>query len=254
MNEQWANLLEYFRSIEKEILLRSERIRLLIGAKHWLTDGRHKEELIKNAVTRYCGEHIIATNGFICSFNYIGRSSPEVDVLILNRSESASYYDEGGVVIAPPSRVGAHLHVKTTLSLPAVKDVFRTSVRSNEEIRHSADPDPVFSAGIFFRTPHAASNTTILNWIGEEAVKVKDPSCLPNAIFMLGTGIAVIRLDDNSKRIKVSIHSIEYLSIAWLVSEILDALKAFGVVTKNDIVSILASSPPNKIEHAYFDV
>ena len=44
------NFLEYHKSIARELEATKDRIRQLIGDKHWLTDGEHKEAVLRRVL------------------------------------------------------------------------------------------------------------------------------------------------------------------------------------------------------------
>lgn len=47
------NDLEYLESWSNELIARASRVRQLIGSRHWLSDGHHKEMLVREFLKRY---------------------------------------------------------------------------------------------------------------------------------------------------------------------------------------------------------
>jgi hypothetical protein len=95
-----ANLPAYFATWSDEITSRADRVRNLIGDKHWLSDGTYKEFLIREFLARYLPSHLNVSRGFIRHLE-IDAVSPEIDILIADpcshACESACNTDPLGV-------------------------------------------------------------------------------------------------------------------------------------------------------------
>lgn len=59
------DLINYYKSIGKEICSAKDRIRLLMHDTHFLTDGELKESVLRHVIRRYAPEHIKIARGFI---------------------------------------------------------------------------------------------------------------------------------------------------------------------------------------------
>ena len=83
------NRERYLRSLADELSAQSLRVRDLIGDRHWLTDGTHKEFLLAEIIRRHVpGAHIVA-RGFIISPFGTDACSRELDILIVDTSSEA---------------------------------------------------------------------------------------------------------------------------------------------------------------------
>jgi len=50
MPTKYQDLIRFHSAPERSILALSDRVRHLIGDKHWLSDGEHKEQLIRKGI------------------------------------------------------------------------------------------------------------------------------------------------------------------------------------------------------------
>jgi len=60
------NLVKFWESLGKDMQAVRDRVRNLIGGRHWLTDGVYKEILLKHAIERHLPENLKVCTGFIC--------------------------------------------------------------------------------------------------------------------------------------------------------------------------------------------
>jgi hypothetical protein len=108
------DLRKYFASISSELQVTKDRVRDLIGGAHWLTDGSHKEIILRSILKRHLPEELNVTTGFIYKNSEI---SSQVDILVLDRS-GYTLFKEGELVITTPHAVRAVIEVKTGLGDP----------------------------------------------------------------------------------------------------------------------------------------
>lgn len=78
-----------------ELLSRSQRVRRLIGDAHWLSDGLHKEELIREFLARYLPPTLRVSRGFIVPADHELSVSGEIDVLITDTKTEPPWFSEG---------------------------------------------------------------------------------------------------------------------------------------------------------------
>jgi len=114
-----SKLLE---SWSTEITNSANRVRLLIGDAHWLTDGAHKENLVREFIRTRLPTGAQATHGFLLSSGETFACSPEIDVLIRDSRSSCSFFDEGGVTICDGRSVLAYWQVKSAFAASSLSD------------------------------------------------------------------------------------------------------------------------------------
>jgi len=125
-------------------------VRNLIGDAHWLSDGHHKEELVREFLVRHLPKTFRITRGFICPPNVGARVSPEIDILITDSLGELPWFTEGGLVIAPPSSVLGQIHVKTEYAGREVSEMLDANVLACETFSVNRPVDDLWSGGIFF--------------------------------------------------------------------------------------------------------
>ena len=125
------------------------RVRDLIGESHWLSDGHHQEHLIQSVVARHLPSGMIATRGFVLDSSNEQRCSTEQDILIIDSTEEAPVFYEGGLAIVFPHSVRASVSVKSTLD----KETLLDSVEGLHSVRElcKAQTRPIWTGAYFFR-------------------------------------------------------------------------------------------------------
>lgn len=107
-----SNFIEYHKSIAKELNATKDRIRQLIGGRHWQTDGEHKEAVLRKVLRNHLPETMRVGKGFVCFRN---ESSNQIDILI-TACEKPTLFRDGELVLVTPDSVHAILEVKTKLN------------------------------------------------------------------------------------------------------------------------------------------
>jgi hypothetical protein len=100
----------YHRSIGDELIANRDRIRQLIGDRHWGTDGQHKEAVLRRTLRTYVSQSLHVGTGFVCG---PCGASHQVDVLLISRGQPTLFRD-GELVIVTPDTVAAIIEVKTS--------------------------------------------------------------------------------------------------------------------------------------------
>lgn len=144
------NRERYLRSLADELSAQSQRVRDLIGDRHWLTDGTHKEFLLAEIIRRHIpGSHLVA-RGFIVSPFESDVCSREQDILIVDTSSEAPVFHQGGVVITFPGAVRGAISVKTTLGKKEVLDAAETLASARRiAVRSGTDPATLWTGAYF---------------------------------------------------------------------------------------------------------
>ena len=152
-----------FASWGLELKARCDRVRDLIGDAHWLSDGHHKEELVKQLLIRHLPSRFRVGRGFMCPAEAKEAVSREIDIMISDSEAGLPFFSEGDLVIAPPSSVVAQVHVKTEFQIPELLDVI-TSVGYNHSVFTSCVSNGLlWSGAIFFSRKHAATSLKLQN-------------------------------------------------------------------------------------------
>lgn len=116
----------YYRSLAGELLSQQSRVRDLIGDRHWLSDGRHKETLLASVLRRHLPTTVIVANGFALNPFLTDSCSREQDILIVDVTAEGPLFCQGELVIANPRQILAAVSVKSTLTSTTMGDALAT--------------------------------------------------------------------------------------------------------------------------------
>jgi hypothetical protein len=158
----------YLESWTQELKARQNRVRLLIGDAHWLSDGHHKEAILREFLARYLSNTLIISRGFVRPPQIANRCSPELDIIIADPSRHPPLFLEGGVAIVPPSAVLAFFEVKTTLTRTTLRDALRAGSKARLAIMSSADWSAIFNCICFFDAAASLTAQAAANILAEE--------------------------------------------------------------------------------------
>jgi hypothetical protein len=112
----------YLASLADEVLSSADRVRNLIGSKHWPTDGYHKEAILLAVLGRHLPAGTHASRGFVVSAFESDCCSKEQDILILDTFTEGPLFDQGNVVIACEHQVLGSISVKSQLTKETLED------------------------------------------------------------------------------------------------------------------------------------
>lgn len=152
------NAIACLESWADELLSRALRVRNLIGDAHWLSDGHHKEEIVREYLVRHLPQSLRVTRGFVCSTDADTRVSPEVDVLITDQESELPWFAEGALIITPPSAARGQIHVKTEFGIKEITDVLEAIFSTCESCEPHRDPSDLWSGAIFFAHSNCESD------------------------------------------------------------------------------------------------
>ena len=108
------NFENYQLAIGSALKSEQDHIRHLIGGDHWLTDGEHKECILRKVIARFIPESFRVGSGFVCYPNQ-RKSSGQIDVLITSRN-SPTLYKQSDLQFVTADAARAIIEVKTKIS------------------------------------------------------------------------------------------------------------------------------------------
>lgn len=162
------NVLEFLISWGLELSARQNRVRHLIGDAHWLTDGHHKESILRDFLSRYLPQEVKCSTGFIRTAVGQRRCSPEVDILLYSMRLHPPYFAECDVSIIDPASFIANIEVKSSFNVENLKD----ALSKIKEIRRLVAPErttpsDIWSGVFFFDLPESRTLESALNTLGD---------------------------------------------------------------------------------------
>lgn len=107
------DMRKYFESVSNELISTKDRVRNIIGSRHWGEDGRFKEAIVKNVISRFLPPTYSIGTGFVINANK--EVSSQIDIIIYD-SSSPALFSEGDFVIALAHTVRGIIEVKTKIS------------------------------------------------------------------------------------------------------------------------------------------
>jgi hypothetical protein len=116
-----------YKSLGTELTSMKDRVRQLIGDRHWQTDGEWKESVLRNVIRRYLPNQILIQRGFIVENNF---RSGQIDILFTDYRWPTLFTD-GELAIVRLYAVRGLIEVKTTLSSNRVTKALQKLLRDS---------------------------------------------------------------------------------------------------------------------------
>ena len=251
--ESWAN----------ELGARASRVRQLIGDAHWLSDGQHKEAIIRDFLKRYVPNRINVSRGFVKGFCYglDAPCSPEVDILLFDPETHPPWFQEGDLSIVVSSSVFAHLEVKSSFTKANLMAALQT-ISSVQHVIHSNDMvNDVWRGIVFASIPVSRSANSFCKTVKDSIrahLRIMNKSasgidlirkygvfaCLPNSISSFSRFVAFLSGDENPNSIKLRIFTAEKLSLSCALADLFGAIRCrLGGAVAGELDDLIASLP-----------
>lgn len=165
-----SNPLGYLSSLSEELASQAKRVRDLIGSRHWLSDGHHKEFLLSSLLQRHCPSATLVSRGFVINPSYPDLCSREQDILVIDTYSEGPIFYQGGLAIAAPQSVMAAISVKTSLgkkelfdALDSLNSAQEVAIESGLHVTHT-----FYGAYFFGVSPQVLNSPTIIyNYLAE---------------------------------------------------------------------------------------
>ena len=157
---------EYYRSLHAEFIALRNRVRYMIGKKHWPTDGGWKESVLRAALRRALGASVEVGQGFFVEGDRLSR---QCDVLIWS-SDAPVLFRDGNLAIIPARSVRAVVEVKTSLD-PTTLNMAMANLKQSAQVLPTREG---LLLGIFAYDTGYTSSTPILEALRERNVEEKE--------------------------------------------------------------------------------
>lgn len=147
----------YHASIAAELQISKDRMRNLIGGRHWQSDGEHKEAILRKILRNHVAQIFHIGRGFVCTERDTSR---QIDILIVQK-EKPTLFCDGEMLVVTPDAVSAILEVKTKIG----KDLQAVAERladNAEAIRAAGNPMCVVGLFAYEATKRRNTGTSIL--------------------------------------------------------------------------------------------
>lgn len=252
----------YLESWSHELRSRAYRVRQLIGDVHWLSDGHHREAILREFLQRYVPAQLHISRGFVRAV-LSDQCSPEIDILIADPTTHQPFFNEGGLLIAPPSSVVAHVEVKKDFNKAELRDALAKTSSTQLILARSADMAKVWRGICFFNVAASRTAESALDTIAEvvqEAFKeslglgqeypgvrpTKVHDVLPTCIATLDSFVVYVRFTDTANEIVLDLFESGNLSFACALADLFGAIRfrigGAGVAEMDDLVEALPAA------------
>lgn len=111
---QTNNYVDYLKSISQELDATKNRVRHLIGDRHWLTDGEHKEAVLRKVLRDLMPDKIGVRHGFVVDESK--EPSSQIDILLIDKLNKPTLFKDGDLAIVTPDCVLGIVEVKTKIN------------------------------------------------------------------------------------------------------------------------------------------
>lgn len=153
------DFLKYHKSIAAEMLAVKDRVRHLIGDRHWLTDGEHKEAILRRVLRNHAAQSLEIGRGFVCARD---ETSRQIDVLVAFRNKPALFRD-GETLLVTPDAVSAVVEVKSQLSGAEFDEALEKVADDIQVIRAAGNTACVAGLFVFESLRHNSAHRRILS-------------------------------------------------------------------------------------------
>ncbi|MFA5062810.1 MAG: DUF6602 domain-containing protein [Candidatus Omnitrophota bacterium] len=159
---------EYLKSLSAEMQVTKDRIRLLIGDRHWQTDGEHKEAILRKMIRSVIPSKLSICRGFMV--NHLQDGTGQIDILILDRLNKPVLFQDDELVITTPDCVRGIIEVKTRINSATELDEILLKMSDYLEFQKKYSDIAAFG-GLFVYEDSAISNEDVLKALYESAKK-----------------------------------------------------------------------------------
>lgn len=132
-----TNLLDFYKSIGAELTTVKNRVRHLIGSRHWGKEGEYKEAILRNVIRRFLPKNYSIGTGFVfADYREVNYITSQIDIIIYDNTHP-TLFQEGDFVIVTPQAVHAIIEVKTQIQLPKFEAIVRKIIEDAQLIRQN---------------------------------------------------------------------------------------------------------------------
>lgn len=156
----------YQEAIGSTLRASENRIRNLIGSAHWLTDGEHKESILREAIMQFSPETYRVGTGFVCYPRHRA-SSGQLDILI-TKKEYPTLYKRGELHFVTSDAVSGIVEVKTKVARGKALD--RIVEKLSSEVKDIRRDNSECWAGLFIYDNGSLTEEVVLDSLRRKTI------------------------------------------------------------------------------------
>ncbi len=217
---------EFQKSITEELNIVRNRVRNLIGNRHWGEEGRYKEAILKNILRRFLPQNISIGTGFIVNSNNHDRISKQIDIIIYDNNYPV-LFSEGDFIITTMENVKGIIEIKSNIGNGnnTFKNVIEQFDKSINPIHINIHEKKLFLGIFAFEFTANIESDALDGYLRSSAKKVNHISLGKNFFIRRWTRQDAGRLDPpvlNCDSDFYNIYKIKNLSFSYFISNLID--------------------------------
>ncbi len=234
---------KFYSSLNKELIAVKDRVRSLIGDAHWGEEGRYREAVLKNVISRFLPKNYSIGSGFV--INPKRELTKQIDIIIYN-DNSPVLFSEGDLVIVPANIVKAIIEVKSSINSSSdLKEFIKTSEENAKKIETIARNDKIFN-GIFCYECEL-SFQALENSLGDY-FNLTDCSIFKKVSNMALGNEKFLHVWWDHKPFSLKGYNLENLSFAYFIANLLAHLDSREYVNRSLFFPLESKNPFEKFE------
>lgn len=221
----------YLSSWGAELASQAHRVRQLIGDAHWLSDGHHKEALIRDFLERYVPPQLTITTGFVLAARADQPCSPEIDVMVVDPAAHLPLFAQSELSIVAPASILAHLQIKSAFGATELRDALHNVSRVQDVIASGSSSARVWRAIIFYRQDESRTPGTVMKTLENELAArlsvdgLHQEDWFPTCVVCLTSWVAFLSFDRDKECLLVRWFDAKDLSIGCALADLFAAVR-----------------------------
>ncbi len=247
-----TNRDRFLQSWGLELRSQSKRVRDLIGDRHWLSDGHHKEYIFLSLLQSRLPSGFRASRGFVVDPHNHNSVSTEQDLLVFDNRFESPLFNEGNLAIVFPSQVACSISIKTTFNLEMVRDSVN-GLASVQRLIESEICSPSAWLGSYYFEKSCAQPATYASWLKDSLTDTDYQSGRSGQLhYLVCEGLLTLRatqeLGDSTKDSirRVLSNASDGLETSLFLAHLLDHVAFRAGANSSTLLSSLDSLPPKQ--------
>lgn len=216
----------FLDSWSDELAAQAKRVRQLIGDAHWLSDGNHKEAVLRSFLRKYVPTMYSVLTGFAVNPESQLRLTRQQDVLICDLANHSPLLIEDSFAIVPSACVAGYIEVKSSLTSSDLQDALGAVSQSSAVL--SGQLHTPWRA-IFFFSNHSSSNLQFKGWVENALSSIPayqlNPAYGPLCVVAVGAFVAFLTIED-SRRGRLRVFPTGDKSLAFGILDLISTLRS----------------------------